>query len=186
MGYQAALLEAYCGDGSRFGLEIRYSRETEPMGTAGPLGLIEDLPDAFLVMNGDLLCNLDFAELIDTHVENAAIATVGCTLRTHQVDLGVLRGDEGRWLTGYDEKPSFEYLVSIGLYVLDRRALEWVTPGEAVDLPDLVEGMIDSGERVGTYQHQGYWLDIGNREDYETGNRMYAENPRLFLPDDGS
>ena len=183
VGHQAGLIEAYFGDGSRLGLRLSYSRETEPLGTAGPIAGIEGLPETFFVMNGDLLCDIDFRALWAEHRRSGACLTIGATRRTHRSDRGVLHISADGRLERYEEKPTLEYQVSMGIYVFERTALAGIVPGTRLDLPDLVQQAIARGRPIGTYRHPGLWLDIGNHADYEEANRLFAENPGLFLPD---
>lgn len=123
VGHLAELLMAYFQDGSRWGLRIDYSREEAPLGTTGPLLLIEDLPDDFLVMNGDVLTTLNYAELFRVHLRSKAALTVACHRCNTKVDLGVIEFDGRMQVTGYREKPTIPYDVSMGVYVFNRRAL---------------------------------------------------------------
>ncbi|MBI4569422.1 MAG: NTP transferase domain-containing protein [Planctomycetes bacterium] len=184
VGYQAALLEAYVGDGARFGLRVRYSREEQPLGTAGPIALVPDLPDRFFVMNGDLLCDVNFAAMWRAHAESGAAATIGCTTRRQRLELGVLRVSPDGRLTGYDEKPTLDYTVSMGVYVFNRAMVALLPRGAPRDLPALALDALARGLSVRTFRHDGHWLDIGNHADYEEANRLFAQHPSLFLPPD--
>ena len=166
VGYLAELLEAYFGDGSRFGIPISYSREHEPLGTAGPLSLIDGLDDTFLVLNGDLLTTLDCAELVEFHRRKGAACTIAAHRRHVQISLGVLDVDGEGMLLDYTEKPSFDYLVSMGLYVFEPSVLEHVPKGNHLDFPDLIKKLLAADNQVATYRFGGYWLDIGQHDDY--------------------
>lgn len=166
VGHLAELIEAYFGDGSKFGVEIVYSREDEPLGTAGPLGLIEGLDGPFLVMNGDLVTNLDYRVLAAHHAQTKAACTIAMYRRQLQVSLGVMEVNEAGRLLDYIEKPTYDYRVSMGVYVFDPTVLHHIPPGEHLDFPDLVMKLLRADEKVMGYPFDGYWLDIGRHEDY--------------------
>ena len=167
VGYLAELLMAYCGDGSKFGLELRYSREEEPLGTAGPLALIEGLDDTFLVMNGDVLTSLDLRDLVERHRASGAAATIATHQRQHQINYGIIESGEAQRVTAYIEKPTYHYQVSMGIYVLEPAVLDYIARGQYLDLPDLVRQLMAAGQPVLAHPFDGYWLDIGRHDDYE-------------------
>jgi NDP-sugar pyrophosphorylase family protein len=182
VGHLSHLIQAYFGDGSRFGVSITYSLETEPLGTAGPLALIDCLHDHFLVLNGDLLTNLDFNRLEQTLVDSKADLTVATYRKKHQVDLGVLDLDNCGKIVGYNEKPVFDYHISMGAYAFKRTVVtDFLTAGKRTDLPDLVMKLVNGGMAVNTWIHEGFWLDIGRPEDYATAQQMYEKQPDYFL-----
>lgn len=181
VGHLAELIEAYFGDGSRFGIDIDYSRETEPLGTAGPLRIVRGIDEDVLVMNGDLLTDLDYGDLMRNHATTGAAATVGVFHRDVEITLGVLERSEDGRVTGYREKPTLEYEVSMGVYALSRRAVDAIPDGY-FDLPNLVRNLIDAGETVQGYLHDGLWLDIGRPEDYENATDVFERNRARFLP----
>ena len=182
VGHLAELIMAYFGDGARWGVHLRYSREEQPLGTAGPLSLLKaQLSRPFLVMNGDLLTDLDLRELMDFHASRGGVATVALARRSVQIDFGVVHVDDQQKLTGWLEKPELSYLVSAGIYVFDPGVLEYVPVGERFDLPQLVMQLVESGEQVNTYIHEGYWLDIGRPEDYQRANQDFQVNSDLWI-----
>src|SRR5581483_1087355 len=150
-GYLAELIEAFFGDGSRHGVPIDYFREDEPLGTVGALSLIEGLDEHFLVMNGDVLTDLDYRALLDGHAAGGQAATIAAHRRQVQISLGVMhfgdQDDAGR-VTGYSEKPAFDFEVSMGVYCFAPRAVDLIEPGERLDFPDLVLRLIAAGEPV--------------------------------------
>ena len=183
VGHLAELLRAFFGDGARFGVEIDYSREPEPLGTAGPLRLIPDLDEHFLVMNGDLLTDLDYGELLATHRAEGNAATIGVYRRRVKIDFGVVECDPGGAIVEYIEKPEHAYDVSMGVYAFSRGVLECIPDGY-FDFPDLVRELIGRGERVGGYPFKGYWLDIGRQDDYAVAVETFASRRSIFLPDE--
>lgn len=184
VGYLAELLMAYCGDGSKFGACIEYSREEQPLGTAGPIGLIGNLADTFLVMNGDLLTTVDYGRMLAQHRARKSLATVATYERAVRIDLGVLHLGDGDRIVDYVEKPTLRYQVSMGIYLMEPRVLDYVPRGQRLDLPDLILAMVRAGERVEAYRHEGYWLDIGRHDDYEQAMREFEARRSEFLPED--
>ena len=174
VGYLAELLEAYFGDGSRFGVQIDYSREEKPMGTIGSLGLIDGLDETFMVMNGDVLTNLSYTQLVDFHKEQDAVATIATYNKELQIDLGVLDVGEDFRLRDYKEKPTVKYQVSMGIYVFEPEILQYLQPNGYLDFPDLTLKLIKEGERVIAFPFDGYWLDIGRHEDYVQAQEEFA------------
>lgn len=183
VGYMAELLMAYFGDGERFGVRLRYSREDRPLGTAGPLGLVDDLTDRFLVMNGDVLTGVDYGRMAEAHAASGAIGTVASYPRHVAIDFGVIEYDTQHRLTDYIEKPTLDYRVSMGIYLFERRVLEYIPRGERLDLPDLVKRLIASGETMNCYPYEGYWLDIGRADDYQRAVAEFVERRAELLPD---
>ena len=168
VGYLASLLQAYVGDGSRFGLNVTYSMETTPLGTAGPLKLVKNLDDTFLIMNGDLLTSLNMGELITFHQQHKAMATISTILRHTQITLGVIGTDDDFNVNTYTEKPSYDFRVSMGISVLQPEALEYIPDNKPFDNPDLIKALIAAKKPVKAYPFtDGYWLDIGRPDDYQ-------------------
>lgn len=184
VGYLAELLMAYCGDGSKFGLTIAYSREEQPLGTAGPISLVSGLDETFLVMNGDLLTTLDYREMLRSHRERGAIATLAAYQREVKIDLGVIEADEEGWVNDYIEKPVYKYLVSTGVYIFEPEILDFITPNTRLDLPELVLRLKAEGHPVNIYRFSGYWLDIGRHDDYEVAVQEFLAHREAFLPAD--
>jgi len=182
VGYLAELLMAYFGDGHKLGVRIGYSREEEPLGTAGPLGLIRRPGEPFLVMNGDLLTTLDYGALWTRHRERGAIATLATFRRDVKIDLGVIECDGEGLVTGYIEKPTFHYSVSTGIYIFEPAVLDHIPIGVRLDLPDLVRKLLAAGEKVATYPFEGIWLDIGRWEDYERAAQEFEQHRAEFVP----
>jgi NDP-sugar pyrophosphorylase family protein len=166
VGYMADLLQAYFQDGSKWGVEINYSYETEPMGTAGPLSLIPGLDDTFIVMNADVLTDLNFQALVEYHKTHTAVATVSAYERQVTIDLGVIVKDGDHHIKDYVEKPTTTHLVSMGVYVFEPGTLEFIKGAKYLDFPDLVKSLLGIGQTVNYYPFDGYWLDIGRHEDY--------------------
>jgi NDP-sugar pyrophosphorylase family protein len=184
VGYLAELLQAFCGDGSRLGLDIDYSFEDKPLGTVGPLTKIKDLDDTFLMMNGDVLTTMDYGALIETHKRSGAVTTIATHEREVRIDFGVLEtNSEGR-LVEYIEKPTKHFHVSMGVYVFEPEVLRFLEPNHYLDFPDLVKTLISREEAVSSYPFAGYWLDIGRHDDYATAIEEFDARRHEFLPNE--
>ncbi len=177
VGHLAHLVRSVMGDGSEHGVPIEYHHESEPLGTVGPLASIDGLDDTFLVMNGDILTSLDYGNLVDIHREAGNVLTIASHRRVVRTEYGVLHLDgevgQTRRILGFEEKPQIEYIVSMGIYAMEPRALDYIEAGEHLDLPDLVLRLLEGGEQVGSHLFEGYWLDIGRHEDYEKAIEEY-------------
>jgi NDP-sugar pyrophosphorylase family protein len=189
-GYLSSLIETYFGDGSAFGVEITYAREERQLGTVGPIASISGLDETFILMNGDVLTTACYRELLAAHRRSGATATVATRLQEIDIDYGVLRlGDrvgDVRRIDGIDEKPRYSWPVSTGIYVFEPRVKQFVEAGRKMDLPDLVTRMIAAGEMVASYDHGGYWMDIGQLhrleaavQDFEGSAEDFASRPEL-------
>lgn len=175
VNYMADMVKDYFGDGSKFGVEIRYLEETERLGTAGALSLLPEKPQLpILVMNGDVLTKVNFRHLLDFHLEHQAMATMGVREYDFQVPYGVVRIDHHR-ITGIDEKPIHRFFVNAGIYVLEPGALEQIPPG-FYDMPTLFEKLIAAGQESAVFPVREYWLDIGQMADYERANGEFIRN----------
>jgi NDP-sugar pyrophosphorylase family protein len=167
VGYLAELIMAYCRDGERYQLQLCYSTEEEPLGTAGPLAEIQHLDDTFLVMNGDILTTLNYSDLIAYHKKHKATATIATHRRKVVIDFGVMEIDRhSNELREYREKPTLEYSVSMGIYVFEPEVLRYITKGQKLDFPELAQKLVASREKVLCYFSDEYWLDIGRPDDY--------------------
>ena len=166
-GHLAGLLGAFFQSGERYGLKIFYSYEDEPLGTAGPLSLINGLEDTFLVTNGDVLTTLDLRTFVNAHQISGAAATIATHTRNVRIDLGVIHVDGNYEITDYDEKPTLSYQVSMGIYVFEPCVLNYIPYNKYMDFPDLVLKLIEAGESVKAYPFDGYWQDLGREDDYE-------------------
>ena len=184
VGYLAHLVRAVIGDGSQHGVRITYQDEREPLGTVGPLATTEGLDDTFLVMNGDVLTALNYRELMDAHTEAGNVLTIASHRRIVHTDYGVLHlGQEAgqtKLVAGFEEKPEIPFIVSMGVYVMEPRALDLIEPETPLDLPDLVMRLMEKELPVGSYLYDGYWLDIGRHDDYERAVREFKERSADF------
>lgn len=180
VNHLAEIIKAFFGDGSKWGVRIDYSLEDKPLNTMGPLKLISDLPDNFLVMNGDVLTDLNYAELYDDHVERDSLFTISAYNRQQKVDFGVLDIGNDKMLTGFREKPVYKYSVSMGVYVLSRKVLDVIPDDTAYGFDELMLELIKRETPASVRVFDGYWLDIGRPEDYE----IACEEAARFIPEE--
>ena len=181
IGHLGQLIRAYVGDGHQWGLDVEYWEEDSPLGTVGPLVLQRDrLPEDFLVMNGDILTDLPFGELLDHHRAGGGDVTVAAYTREVAIDFGVL-DLVGQTIAGFREKPTLEYTVSMGVYALSRRVLDRYEPGLPFGFDDLLLDQLRTCGPPQAYRFRGYWLDIGRPEDYDRANEEFpVRRPSLI------
>jgi len=182
LGHMAPLFSTLLGDGKRLGVDVQYCYEETPLGTAGPLRLIENLSDPFLVMNGDLLTTISFRDLILHHRTMGAVATIASSCREVYIDYGVVDANERGMLAGYREKPTLDYQVSMGINVLSREALDFIPADTRFDMPELMLTLMRAGHDVACYQTHCYWQDIGRFDDYQRASEDFTSDPARFLP----
>jgi NDP-sugar pyrophosphorylase family protein len=181
VGYLAELIEAYFGDGRRFGVELVYWRETQPLGTAGPIAEMGLDSERVLVMNGDLLTTLDFAPLVDGHLASGAAATIAVRAREVPIAFGVVHVD-GDHVAAFEEKPTLGYDVSMGVYVFESRVVQLIPRETRYDFPDLLAAILDRGWPVHAHRSTDFWLDIGRIEDYELALEQFDDLRDALLP----
>ena len=181
VGHLASLIEAYFGDGARWGIKIRYSREETPLGTAGPIALIDRLRAPFLVMNGDVLTNLDYRQFISYHLQQDSVATIATYNKAVDITLGVIEVTDEDDIYDYIEKPTLHYRVSMGIYAFSEQVLQYIEAGKYLDFPDLIKLLLAKEEPVKGYPFEGTWLDIGRKEDYEQALKIFEDSHYEFL-----
>jgi NDP-sugar pyrophosphorylase family protein len=140
------------------------------------------LPEHFLVMNGDVLTDLDFSDLLHYHMMSSAPLTVAAARRSAKIDFGVLDVRDHK-VVGFREKPSLEYLVSMGIYGMSRTTIEPYPQGIPFGFDELVLDLLGRQFQPATYKFDGYWLDIGRPDDYDEANRSFARLRPMLLPD---
>jgi len=181
VGHLAHLIQAYFGNGERFGISIDYSFEEKPLGTAGPLGLIKKLDEHFLVMNSDDLTDFAYGDFFSQHKQSGSAVSIAMFKKKQKIDLGVLEVADNNQLVNYTEKPVFDFNVSMGIYAFRKDVLRFIPENENFDFPDLIRMLLKNDERVVCYPHSGYWLDIGRPEDYEKANEEFENLRANFL-----
>jgi NDP-mannose synthase len=182
VGYLGELIEAYFQNGHRNiqGLKLDYFRESQPLGTAGSLAMIPDLNETFLAMNGDILTTMNYKALVEHHRNNQAALTIAMHQKSINIDLGVLETNNCGDLTSYREKPVYSFDVSMGVYVYEPSVLRYIPKGQYMDFPNLVQLLLEMGEKVSGFKSEDYWLDIGRREDYELAQHEYQSRAEEF------
>ncbi|MFE2066771.1 NDP-sugar synthase [Streptomyces sp. NPDC059467] len=181
IGHLGEIIRAYVGDGSQWGLAVDYATEGSPLGTMGPLlNLRHRLPETFLVMNGDILTDLDYADVLDRHRGSGAPLTIATYARQVHIDFGVLTTDDGK-VVAFTEKPSMDYRVSMGVYGLSRATLDDYTPGLPLGFDELVLDLLAAETPPHAYEFDGYWLDIGRPDDYDRANAEFTTRKSLLL-----
>ena len=183
IGHLGNLIRAYVGDGSQWGLEVEYFQETSPLGTIGPaLMFLDRCPENFLVMNGDIITNIDYADLLQTHINAESPLTIATYERETRIEYGVL-GLNGNEVVSFREKPTMTYAVSMGVYAVARRTLANYTAGASLGFDTLIEDMLRSDQRPASYAFNGYWLDIGRPDDYDKANLEFEMMKSSLLRD---
>lgn len=180
VGHLSHLIKAVLGDGTRFGLDLTYTVEEAPLGTAGPLTLVPTLTQTFLVMNGDLLTDIDIKAMARFHEDVHAVATVGLFSKKVRIDLGVLDVSERGEVLRYTEKPELAYDVSMGIYLFEPVVLQYVPSGRSFDLPSVITALVEDGQPVFGFHHQGCWLDLGTPQDYDAAVATFTADPTRF------
>jgi NDP-sugar pyrophosphorylase family protein len=175
VGYLAHLIQAVFDQRANGHVQIRYVHEEDALGTAGPLRLVDSHDGSFVVMNGDVLTTLDFGELLRHHRRSGNVLTIATHERSIKIDYGVLHvdGEGGSRVRAYEEKPEVVSSVSMGIYVMEPLAVEYVPPDTPFDFPDLVHALLGDGQPVGAYRHEGMWFDIGRQDDYEQAVELW-------------
>jgi dTDP-glucose pyrophosphorylase len=164
VNYLGDVIEAHFGDGSAFGARIDYLREDRPLGTAGALALLPEPPsEPLLLLNGDLVTSADLGGLLAFHAAGGFEATIGFRRYLHTVPFGCIARD-GDQVLGLDEKPTVEREVNTGMYALDPAVVALVRPGEPTTMPDLIATALDAGRRVGAFEIEDDWVDVGQRD----------------------
>lgn len=175
VNHLAELIGAFFGDGRKWGVKIDYSMEDSPLGTIGPLTLIKDLPENFLVMNGDILCDLDYAAFYRAHVRAGEKVTVNTFRRKSKIDFGVLKYDKAGTIVEFSEKPELDFDVSMGIYCINRSVIRALPKGKPYSFDALMLDGIKAGAGYKARPFKGFWLDIGRPDDYEYCNENFKK-----------
>jgi NDP-sugar pyrophosphorylase family protein len=171
VNHMADIIKAFFTDGSKWGIKIDYTLETKALSTMGPLTLVKDLPEDFLVMNGDILTDLNFAEFWNAHVKNGNNFTIGSYRRSEMIDFGLLHHDSNNKLTAFEEKPTYDFLVSMGIYMVNKSVLKYIPEDTFFGFDHLMKKLLEVKEPASVYEFSGYWLDIGRPSDYDIATK---------------
>jgi NDP-mannose synthase len=178
----SALIESWVNHQSSYAVPIDFVYEDDPLGTAGALGTIDRPEEVFLALNGDVLTTVDFNALRECTQGSEAITTMAVHERTIDIEYGVVHAREDGTVHRLEEKPSIRYTVSMGVYAMRPEICDLIRPGERIDFPDLLGRALEAGSVVQTLRHEGYWRDIGNRDDYEAAITDFETDASRFLP----
>ena len=176
VNHMSDLIKAFFGNGSKWGIEMDYVLEDKPLSTMGPLTLIDNLPGNFLVMNGDVLTDLDLDHFYQAHVAKKNLFTIAAHKREEKIDYGVLVKGENNTLVRFEEKPCYDFLVSMGVYMVSKKVLEYIPDNTFFGFDNLMHEMIAGSNYPCIYEHGGEWLDIGRPDDYEKAVQMFSNN----------
>lgn len=175
LSHLGKLIEERCGDGEPFRLELEFWRDERMLSTAGALGVLPRMECTFCVVNGDVLTDLDFTEMLKAHRRQHAVATVAVQQQPTQLEFGVVTADTDGRLVDLVEKPILEHRISLGMHLFEPAALDFLEPGEVLSMPDFLLRLRDAGQAVFVYETDCLWLDVGRPEDYEHARRIVRE-----------
>jgi NDP-sugar pyrophosphorylase family protein len=181
VNHQAEIIKAYFQDGTRWGIKIDYSLEEKPLSTIGPLKLIKNLPDNFLIMNGDVLTDLNYNDFYFNHINSRNNFTISAFSRQNKIDYGVLTSDEDGNLVDFSEKPLNKYLVSMGVYMCSKSIVSLIPDNEKFGFDDLMSVLLREKKFPKIYKYFGYWLDIGRPDDYLRAIDEFPKIRQKFL-----
>ncbi len=167
VNHLADIIIAYFGDGSKWDISIDYTLESKSLSTMGPLTLVKDLPENFLVLNGDVLTDLNFTDFFDNHVASNSIFTIASYRRNEMIDYGLLHHDENQKLTRFEEKPHYSFLVSMGVYMVNKIVLDFIPLDTFFGFDHLMHKLLQVKKPPTVFEFKGFWLDIGRPSDYE-------------------
>jgi len=171
--YLGQMIEEHFGDGRSLGVQIDYSWEKSPLGTAGALSLLDPIPKApFLVTNGDIITDIRYGELLDFHIRHGAAATMAVRIHEWQHPFGVVQ-TKGVEIVGFEEKPIARSHINAGVYALDPGALSVLTADEHCDMPTLFERVQNKNQRTVAYPMHEPWLDVGRPDDLLAANNSH-------------
>lgn len=181
VNHQAKLIKAFFGNGKKFNVTIDYALEKKPLGTMGPLKGIKNLPENFLVMNGDILTDLNFSKLYNIHKKNKNLFTISSYKRKDSIDYGLLKINEKNTLTKFVEKPSKTYQVSMGIYIIEKKIIKYLPNNRYFGFDNLMYKLLKLKKNVKVINHNGYWLDIGKPEDYINAIKQFKKMKNKLL-----
>ena len=182
VNHQAEIIKAFFGKGSKWNINIDYSLEEKALSTMAPLKLINDLPDNFLVMNGDILTDLDFGQFYENHSKNNNIFTISSYQREVKSEFGVLDVSDDHTLYGFREKPISTYDVSMGIYMVSKKALKYIPEDTFYGFDHLMLDLMKNKEKPKVERCNGYWLDIGRPDDYLQAIEEFDKMQSKFIP----
>ena len=171
------LIERNLGNGKKYGVKIDYSFENKFLGTVGPLTKIKDLPEDFLVMNGDVLSDINFKSLLNLHKRKKNYITLATFKRDTFVDFGTLETKK-KIVTKFVEKPTLNFNVSMGIYCLNKIAIASLKKNTFMNFDIFIKKNIK--KKIYSHNHKGFWLDIGRVDDYEYADQNFSKINRIL------
>jgi NDP-sugar pyrophosphorylase family protein len=184
-GFQAEQIRDAMGDGSKWNVRIDYSHEDEPLSTIGPLTLVDGLDDTFLVMNGDLLTDIKYQDMIAFHKKANSVATIATYKKQVQLSLGVMQIDPSKnmkTITGFEEKPTYNFDVSMGIYLFEPRVFDFIPKKKFYGFDHLMYDLLDAKETITAFEFDGHWLDMGTHEDLDKAIEEFEAHADRYLP----
>ncbi len=181
VNHQAEIIKAFFQNGEKWDINIDYSLEKKPLSTMAPLRIISDLPDSFLVMNGDILTDLNFSDFYEEHLNSRKIFTISSYMREQKIDYGVLEVNSYGNLSAFKEKPSSQHIVSMGIYMVNRSIMNYIPNEISYGFDNLMLDLLESKQSVGVRNFSGYWLDIGRPDDYMQAIEEFEKLKSTFL-----
>ncbi len=175
VNYKSEMIQSNFGDGSDFGVNIEYLKESHQLGTAGAIGQLRgELSHPFFVINGDILTNINFNALLSFHNKNKSLATMGVRNYDHQIPYGVVEVDNNQ-IISIKEKPTYSSLVNAGIYLFNPSILDTIPLNKAIDMPDVFQNLITKKLKTCTYLIEDYWVDIGRLDELRRADSEYHE-----------
>lgn len=182
VNHQADILKAYFGNGSKWDVNIDYSLEVEARGTMGPLSLIADLPDNFLILNGDVFTDFNFESFLNKHIESSCVFSIASSSHKIQVEFGVLKTNEQGYLGSIEEKPTLGFQVSMGVYAASKKILSSIPPSSIFGFDNLMAKLLAQKQNINVVNFDGFWLDIGRPVDYAKATELVESKDINFFP----
>lgn len=174
--YKSELVEAYLGDGSKYGVQLSYSKEEMRLGTCGPLTLLEEqLDEPFIMMNGDILTKNNFSEMYEFGMKQDAALTIGTKIITHPFRFGNVEVSEDNLVTGVEEKPELAFEILAGIYFFKPAIFEDIPKDTYFGMDDLIHKLLEQSKPISRWMIKDYWLDIGQIDDYSKAKKEYGE-----------
>jgi NDP-sugar pyrophosphorylase family protein len=175
--YMSDYVEAFLGDGSKYGVKLRFSKEEKPLGTCGPLSLLKnELTEPFILVNGDILTRLNFKVFFDFAMRTDSVLTVATKTITTPFRFGNVMVDENDHIMHIEEKPDLKFEVLAGIYCMKTEIFSYIPDNTSFDIDTLIKTLLKEKQKVSRYQIHEYWLDIGQVEDYSKAREAYNEH----------
>jgi NDP-sugar pyrophosphorylase family protein len=178
--YKADYVESFIGDGVKYGVNVKFSKEDIPLGTCGPLSLLrDDLTEPFILMNGDILSNIDFRKLLDSSLKNDSLLTVVTKEIRTPFNFGSVKVKD-EFIVGVEEKPDLVLEILAGIYLMKPEILGLVPRNEYFGIDSLIKKMLAEKMNISRHLMKEYWLDIGRLDDYEEAQIAYEKHFKKY------